>query len=39
MVTFGSIIAISDFVDQTAFLFSDGFLKPEVFLKNFVNKE
>ncbi|CAD8168125.1 unnamed protein product [Paramecium pentaurelia] len=39
MVTFGSIIAISDFVDQTAFLFSDGFLKPQVFLKNFVHKE
>lgn len=35
MVTFGSVIAISDFNDQNAFIFSDGFLKSSLVVRSF----
>ena len=35
IVTFGSIIAINDFKHSDAFVFSDGFLKTNVFVKDF----
>lgn len=39
LVTFGSIIALADYHNQNAYVFSDGFLKTSLVLKNLVDKK
>ena len=39
LVTFGSIIALADYHNQNAYVFSDGFLKTSLILKNLVDKK